>query len=281
MRQRRPLVFLLLLAGAVLVSAAAFAAATKNLEFQTGVRHFGTIPESRIPRAIVTAVNDPGRPAADRMLDPGRKPGQLMAFYGIRPGMRVADLSAGAGYTTELLARIVGPKGKVYSQNGEFPPRLQRLLAIWKERLKKPALKNVVAVVEPFDSDHLLPAKPDSLDAVLINMNYHDLVGRGVDVGKMNANIFKYLKPGGEYGIIDNSAKPGSGAEYVSTLHRIGENFVIRQVEKAGFKLVAASNVLRNPKDDRSSFIFKHRGHQDRFILKFVKPRTDSAKTTS
>jgi predicted methyltransferase len=281
MKQRKPPIFVLLLLSALLVSAAVFAAGTKDLEFQTGVRHFGTIPESRIPRAIVNAVNDPGRPAADRMLDPGRKPEQLMAFYGIRPGMRVADLSAGGGYTTELLARIVGPNGKVYSQNGEFPPRLQKLLTIWKKRLKTPALNNVVAVVEPFDSDHLLPVKPGSLDGVLINMNYHDLVGRGVDVKKMNANIFKYLKPGGEYGIIDNSAKPGSGAEYVSTLHRIGENFVIRQVERAGFKLVAASNVLRNPSDDRSWFIFKHRGHQDRFILKFIKPQTGSAKTAS
>jgi predicted methyltransferase len=58
-----------------------------------------------------------------------------------------------------------------------------------------------------------------------------------------------------------------------STLHRIDEAVVVRQIEKAGFKLQAASDVLRNPKDDRTWLVFKHRGEQDRFVLKFIKPQ--------
>jgi predicted methyltransferase len=272
---------LLLISVLLVLSAApastALTANVQDLEYQTGVRRFGPVPDAQLPEAVLDAVNAPERPSADKMLDPGRKPAQMMAFYGIRPGMRAADLSAGGGYTTELLSRIVGPTGKVYSQNNRFPPRLQNLLTIWKDRLKKPGLENVVAVTASFDSDHLLPAPADSLDAVLINMNYHDLVGRGVNVDKMNTLVFKYLKPGGEYGIIDNSAKLGTGDNDVNTLHRIGENFVIRQVEKAGFKLVAVSNVLRNPNDDRTWLIFKHRGQQDRFMLKFIKPKRRAA----
>ncbi len=276
MRKTRLLISVLLVLSAAPASTG-LTANVQDLEYQAGVRRFGPVPDAQIPKAVSDAVNAPDRPAADKMLDPGRKPAQMMAFYGIRPGMRVADLSAGGGYTTELLSRIVGPTGKVYSQNGEFPPRFQNLSEIWKDRLKKLGLENVVAITAPFDSDHLLPAPPDSLDAVLINMNYHDLVGRGVSVDKMNALIFKYLKPGAEYGIIDNSARLGTGDKEVSTLHRIGENFVIRQVEKAGFKLVAVSNVLRNPKDDRTWLIFKHRGQQDRFMLKFIKPKRRAA----
>ncbi|MGA8568181.1 MAG: hypothetical protein WB580_10350, partial [Candidatus Binataceae bacterium] len=173
----------------------------------------------------------------------------------------------------ELLARTVGPSGKVYSQNGTFPPAFKKGEEAWKARLKEPGMSNVVELQKPFDDpDDILPVPPESLDAVIINMNYHDMVGRGYDRAKINAAIFKALKPGGVYGVIDNSAAPGSGARDVNTLHRIDEAFETNEIKQAGFMLVAVSAVLRNPKDDRTWFVMKHRGEQDRFVLKFVKP---------
>jgi predicted methyltransferase len=230
------------------------------------------LPESKIPAAIKAAIAAPDRPAADRELDAGRRPEQMMAFFDVEPGMKVADLSAGGGYTTELLSRIVGPSGKVYSQNGDFPPKFKEIEAAWRERLKKPAMANVVAVSKPFDADNLSPVKPGSLDAVLINLNYHDLVWIGVDRDKLNAAVFRALKPGGVYGIVDHSAQAGSGVRDVNTLHRIDQDFLTREVEKAGFKLAASSSALRHPEDDRTWFVFAHRGATDRFMLKFVKP---------
>ena len=85
--------------------------------------------------------------------------------------------------------------------------------------------------------------------------------------------MFNSLKPGGIYGIIDNSAAPGSGARDVSTLHRIDEAYEVNQIKSAGFVLVAASDVLRNPKDDRTWLVFQHRGEQHRFMLEFIKPQ--------
>ena len=127
--------------------------------------------------------------------------------------MKVADLWAGGGYTTELLARTVGPSGKVYSQNGPFPPAFKKGEGAWKARLKEPGLSNVVELQKPFDHpDDVLPVPPESLDAVIIDMNYHDMVGRGYDRAKINAAVFKALKPGGVYGVVDNSAAPGSRA---------------------------------------------------------------------
>ena len=64
--------------------------------------------------AIVAA---PDRSDADRTIDKRRNPTQLFAFTGARPGMTVLDMGAGGGYSTELLARIVSPGGKVYAQN--------------------------------------------------------------------------------------------------------------------------------------------------------------------
>src|SRR4051812_9856664 len=65
-------------------------------------------------------VNAPDRLPSDVALDPGRKPAQFLAFAGVQTGMTVADLGAGGGYTTELLARAVGPTGTVYGQNIKF-----------------------------------------------------------------------------------------------------------------------------------------------------------------
>jgi predicted methyltransferase len=185
--------------------------------------------------------------------------------------MKVADIFAGGGYMTELFARIVGPTGTVYSQNGPFPDKFKKIEEAWDERLKEPALKNVVKVSKPFDAPDLLPVPPGSLDAVIIHLNYHDLVGYKLNRDNLNEQVFKALKPSGIYGIVDHSAPAGSGATDTSTLHRIDEDFLIKDVEKAGFKLTGASSALRHPEDDRTWLVFKHRGETDRFMLKFTK----------
>jgi predicted methyltransferase len=229
------------------------------------------IPATEIPPDITAAINSPERPAADKALDAGRRPDQILAFYGIKPGMKVADIFAGGGYMTELYARIVGPKGTVYSQNGPFPDKFKKIEDQWNERFKEPALKNVIKVSKPFDAPDLLPVPPDSLDAVIIHLNYHDLVGFKLNRENVNAAVFKALKPGGIYGIVDHSAAPGTGETQTATLHRIDEDFLIKDVEKAGFRLYGASSALRHPEDNRTWIVFKHRGETDRFMLKFVK----------
>jgi predicted methyltransferase len=237
----------------------------------TSTAETAPVPAAQIPKEVTEAINSPDRPAADKALDAGRKPDQIMAFYEIKPGMKVADIFAGGGYMTELYARIVGPKGTVYSQNGPFPEQFKKIEDQWNERLKEPALKNVVKVSKPFDAPDLLPVPPDSLDAVIIHLNYHDMVGFKINRDNVNAAVFKALKPGGIYGIVDHSAKPGAADTQTTTLHRIDEDFLIKDIEKAGFRLHGASSALRHPEDDRSWNVFKHRGETDRFMLKFVK----------
>ncbi len=234
------------------------------------------IPADQIPKNIKDAVASPGRPAADTALDAGRRPDQMLAFFGIEPGIKVGEIFAGGGYTTQLLSSAVGPSGIVYARNPVFPPERKRIGDAFNARLKNPALKNVVAKSTNLDTDDLIGAPPGALDVVVTNMNYHDLVLVGVDRAKVNDAVFKALKPGGVYGIVDHSAKPGTGANDVK-LHRIDEDFVIAEVEKSGFKLTSASSALRHPEDDRTwvtapQAAGARRGTSDRFMLKFVKP---------
>jgi predicted methyltransferase len=269
MKYRFALLAAVFFATAALAPAAPITAEETDMAAEAGATHEKAIDPAKIPQSVVNAVNSPDRPAADRQLDPGRRPEQMLAFFGIEPGMKVADLWASGGYTTELLARAVAPNGKVYSQNGEMPAG-----DAWKGRLKEPGMGGaVVELLKPFTNPgDILPVPAGSLDAVICNMNYHDLIGDGYNTAKINAAVLNSLKPGGIYGIIDNSAAPGSGARDVRTLHRIDEAYEVNQIKSAGFVLVAASDALRNPNDDRSWLVFQHRGEQDRFMLKFIKP---------
>lgn len=233
--------------------------------------HQETVTASAEAKAIVAA---PDRDDEDRKLDAGRKPAEMLTFYGVRPGMKVAELAAGAGYTTELLARAVGPTGVVYSQNNQLI--VDKFAGEpWSARLAKPVNKNVVKVVRELDDP--LPPEAKDLDAVFVVLFYHDMYWFGVDRAKMNAAVMRALKPGGVYAIIDHSGRPGTGATEVKTNHRIEEKELRDDVTKAGFRLVRAADFLRNPSDKRNwnpapGAAGARRGTSDRFVLTFVKP---------
>jgi len=222
-------------------------------------------------RAIVAA---PDRSEADRALDAGRHPAEMLAFFRVAPGMKVAELGAGGGYTTELLARAVGTTGVVYAQNSKFI--LERFAAKpWSERLAKPVMKRVVRVDREFDDP--LPAEARGLDAVFMVLFYHDTVWLKVDRASMNKAIFAALKPGGIFAVIDHSAKSGTGLAEVQTLHRIDEQTLKDEIERAGFALGREGDFLRNPGDardwnDSPTAAAERRGTSDRFVLEFVKP---------
>jgi predicted methyltransferase len=232
-------------------------------------------PTARIPvppvvQALVDAAD---RTEEDRKLDAGRHPGELLAFLGLKPGERVAELGAGGGYTTELLARAVGPRGKVWGVNNAFIMKFAE--KPWGERLKKPVMKNVVRVDKELDAP--LPPDAKNLDAVVINLFYHDMVWMAVDRDKMNRAVFDSLRHGGQYVVIDHSGLEGSGTEDVTTTHRIDELFVLRDVERAGFHHAGSGDFLRNQADTRDwndspREAGERRGTSDRFVLRFIKP---------
>jgi len=222
-----------------------------------------------------TIVEATDRSEADRKLDAGRHPLEMLRFLDVRPGMKVLDIGAGPGYTTELIARAVAPNGVVYMQNDpRWLPFLKDAVA---ERFTHPAIKNVVREDIPFDQP--VPAEAKDLDLAVINVIYHDVVNMPVDRARMNKQIFDALKPGGAYVVIDSSAKDGTGLSETKSLHRIDEKVVKEEVQQAGFKLATEGDFLRNPGDARdwnaspnAATQAGKRGTSDRFALRFVKP---------
>jgi len=254
---------------------------------------------------IEQIVASPDRSAADRTNDLRRKPQEMLAFIGIRPGMVALDLSAGGGYTTELLARAIGPTGMVYGQSqprdanrappppaapegishpasapeaAPPPPSVPRASAVAlaerESRLRSAnvAAAPIVAVVQRFEDPVPSALGSERLDLVTLMFNYHDLGFLGVDRAQMNRAVFRALRPGGLYVIADHAGRPGTGISESGTLHRIEEVFLRDEVEAAGFKLEAKANFLRNPSDPRDRNTPSPPQPKDEFVLKFVKP---------
>jgi predicted methyltransferase len=207
------------------------------------------------------ALTNSERPDTERALDAARKPSDVLAFYGVKKGDKVADIWAGRGYYTAILAQVVGPQGLVYSANPTARPELA-------ERWKKPDFSNVRVIDGPLDKVAL--PQDGSLDFVIIHLNYHDLAP---DVRiAMNKRIYGALKRGGIYGVVDHSAKDGTGNEAVKTLHRIDKALVIKEVTGSGFTLAKEGTMLRKPEDTRDFNVNKERNKDDRFVLAFQKP---------
>jgi len=252
------------------------------------------------PQRIASIVASPDRSEADRTNDLRRKPEQMLAFLGLREGQTALDLSTGGGYTTELLARAVGPTGWAFGQSapprapdapplptvapeGNAAPQLAAPQApaaprprrsspqALAERAQNAHLPNLVSLVRPFE-DPVPPELQGQLDIVTLMFNYHDLGHMGVDRARMNAAVFAALKPGGTYVIADHAGRPGTGISEAGTLHRIEEAFLQKEVQAAGFKLLAHGDFLRNPADPRDKNTPEPAQPKDEFVLKFVKP---------
>jgi predicted methyltransferase len=218
--------------------------------------------------AIVAA---PDRTDADRQADQRRQPARMLAFTGVQTGMKVLDMEASAGYSTELLARAVGPTGTVYAQDSAAV--IERFVKDkFDIRAQKPAMKNVVHVVRNFDDP--IPPDVSNLDLITFFFAYHDITYMEVDRAAMNKKMFAALKPGGFLVIADHSAKPGDGVNVAKTLHRIEESTLKQEIEAAGFKLVAEADFLRHPEDPRDAKVFQPTVPNDEFVLKYQKPKS-------
>jgi predicted methyltransferase len=254
---------------------------------------------------IAQIIASPDRSEADRKNDLRRKPEQMLGFIGIRPGIVALDLSAAGGYTTELLARSIGPSGMVYGQSqprdpsrAPAPPPAPEgnshptatpsaapatpagaprpstvALAERESKLRSAGVSAapIIAISRPFADPFPPELASERIDLVTLMFNYHDLGHLGVDRAAMNRAVFGALRPGGLYVIADHSGRLGTGISESGTLHRIEEAFLRQEVEAAGFTLLEEGTFLRNPNDPRDHNTPDPPQPKDEFVLKFVK----------
>jgi len=228
------------------------------------------------PKYVADAVAQSTRPADQVALDAERKPAETVVFAGIKPGSKMMDLVPGGGYFTRIFSGVVGDKGWVYAY---FPTETDAFL---RKRIGPDA--KIERLFDAIPHTSILHASitklsaPESLDVVFTAQNYHDFHDSfygPADLAAVNKAVYDALKPGGYFVVIDHSAAKGSGLRDTETLHRIDEAQLTKEIEAAGFKLVAHANFLRNPADPRDKIVFDPsiRHKTDQFVLKFQKPR--------
>lgn len=225
-----------------------------------------------VPSNVAAAVADSGRPAAETALDGARKPAEVLAFAGVKPGMRVVDVIPGP-YWDHLFSKAVGPSGHVYMFLPLEIAKAEKIPVPTNGATPFPDYPNVTVNAAPVNAF----STSEPVDVVWIRQNYHDLYDPFMgpaDVPAFNKAVFKALKPGGLYVIIDHSAPDGSGLADTNTTHRIDAAVVKKDMAAAGFQFVGESNVLRNPADTRDKLVFDPaiRGKTDQFIYLFRKP---------
>lgn len=222
------------------------------------------------------ALEAPGRTDADLKRDQTSKPAEVLAFFGVKPGMKITDLFSGDGYYSEILAHAVGKKGQVIAHNNQA--YIQFLKDQAEARYANGNLKNVKRLVSEFEN---LQLEPNSQDMILMVLSYHDIyfVAQSwpkVDRDHFFSQVLQALKPGGIFAVVDHAAEAGTQTTVVNTLHRIDEAFAKQDIQASGLRFSGESQLLRNAKDDKTRSVFEPelRRKTDRFIMKFVKPKS-------
>jgi predicted methyltransferase len=243
--------------------------------------------------AIDLALAGSQRSAADRGRDQYRHPKQTLLFFGIRPGMRVLQVWPESGWYTEIIAPLLEARGAGYIAGVIAPDPgsrfLQARLASYQRLLaSRPDLYGGVRVVTfPLNGADVL--QPGSVDMVVSFGDLHEWMALG-DARQALATIYRALAPGGVFGVVDNRGDPSIPQDPRARNGYVRQDYAIRLIAAAGFRLVASSEVNANPRDTRNypagvwtlppdyrlgnidRARYEAIGESDRFTLKFVRP---------
>ncbi len=229
-----------------------------------------------VPDYVTQAIANKDRPAEDVARDTNRHTLALLVFSGAKPGDRIADFVPAGGYFTRLFSDIAGPKGHVFAVIPQELSKTPKMIQPIEALVKLPEFANVTEEVEPVDDTGAKALASGPLDLIWTSDNYHDMYGffGAQHAAAADAAIFRALKPGGVFVVVDHVALPGASETAPKTLHRIDPETVKAQVLAAGFVLDGTTDVLANPADTHTLKVFDPaiKGHTDQFAFRFRKP---------
>lgn len=265
-------------------------AATSLIGFQpAGARDITLTRIASLPlSSIETAVANPARSPDARARDRYRHPVETLRFFDVEPGQRVVEFLPGGGWYTNILAPLLRERGEYVALVGAGSRAVTStatLLAQHRDFYGETQLATI-----DFGTGATSLA-PNSVDRILTFRNIHNLVPLGEEgIVRVFAGFFAALKPGGMLGVVDHRLPEQADPGREQTSGYVRQSTVIRVAEKAGFRLVASSDINANPRDsadwpdgvwtlpptlklgpqNRERYLAI--GESDRMTLKFVKP---------
>ncbi|WP_244817386.1 class I SAM-dependent methyltransferase [Caballeronia sp. Lep1P3] len=251
--------------------------------------------QSNSAASLDAAINGPQRASRARARDVYRHPRETLQFFELNPAQAVLKIAPGGGWYADILAPYLRDSGQLYeAQYISTSPDLARednaTDSEYRQKLANaPAVYGKVVVgtlhrgeFQGFDAN-------GKFDRVLTFRNIHNWVKDGQLDANMHA-FFGALKHGGELGVEEHRARPGTSLQRMIDSGYVTEAFVIEHARAAGFVLSASSEINANSKDtkdypngvwslpptykggdiDRARFAAI--GESDRMTLRFVKP---------
>ncbi len=226
---------------------------------------FSSVSIAELAPGFDAALMSSARPAEEKARDAARKPGEVLNFVGINAGMTVLEISAGAGWYTEILSAAVGADGHVIAQNSpRFEARVGDASHARAERLGNVDVRFV---------DIGALGLSDEVDAAFTALNLHDGANRSEEAGMAFLNdIYASLEPGGVLGLVDHVGIEGQDNQ---ALHRMEKVTAIEMLTRAGFEVEAESDMLMNSADDHTLNIRDDsvRYVTDRMLIRARKPQ--------
>ena len=255
---------------------------------------FDTVTEA----AVNAAINGDHRTPEAKARDVFRKPKEVLDFLGFRSDMTVVEIWPGGGWYTSILAPALRDNGTLYAAQYSVNPRYgyqRRYFGTFMTMLgSNPELYDRVKVTHLSLPYQLEVAPPGSADLVVTFRNVHNWFTAGYGKGRYAdaafTAMYDALKPGGVLGIVDHRWPDPATEDPDHRNGYISRELTISSAEAAGFRLVAESDILANPRDthehprgvwtlpptlalgdqDRDKYLAI--GESDRFLLKFRKP---------
>jgi predicted methyltransferase len=243
-------------------------------------------------KKLQDVVNGDHRAADRKARDKYRHPVETLSFFGIQPNMTVVELWPFGGWYTEIIAPYVKDGGTYFAAMAD--PQSSREGDIRQNASLKKMLDAQPNLYGDVKWSVLAAGKhqfaPDgTADLVVTFRNIHNWVWAGMDKDVWAA-AYRALKPGGVLGVTEHRNNDAGYAPTERGNAYVGEDWAIKQIEAAGFRLVGRSDVNRNPRDtkdypkgvwtlppgyadgDKDREKYAAIGESDRFTLKFVKP---------
>jgi len=232
------------------------------------------------------------RSAEQKARNRDRHPVETLSFFGIADNMTVVELWPFGGWYVSILAPFLREKGKFYAAAIDPGTANERELDYNKQL--HAMLESNPSIYDKVIVTALAPGKTEiapagTVDMVLTFRNIHNWEWAGIGKAVFE-EAFKALKPGGILGVVEHRADPANVQELKPGVAYVGEDYAIKLIESAGFKLFASSEINANPKDtkdyprgvwtlppnyamgDQDREKYAAIGESDRFTLKFVKP---------
>jgi predicted methyltransferase len=182
-----------------------------------------------VATAILSAQPTPPDQVAQERATAEREVPELLKAFDWKPGMTIADVGAGGGAMSVVLARLIAP-ARLFSTD-----IADRQLGEIRDYVAREKLTNVTVLKGEFAATNLPAA---CCDVIFMRNVYHHLR----DPEAMMRSVIESLKPGGQLAIADFVARPGSTVPDGVRADRGGNGIplaiVLEEVSAVGLKLV-------------------------------------------